>query len=698
MFGANVSGFHFSGLFLPQQNDAPRALGESLPHDSSSLLQLTVRSRVIFRILQCHMSALYGIFNFDKNPVGPETLASLQGALRAHGADGGGTWRGENLGLGAHLAHRTPEDLFEVQPLVCLDSGRVLISDARLDARAELVEALGLEDARETSDSLLIMRAFDKWGVECMSQLLGDWAFALWDAPKHRLVLARDRMGARPLCWHRNAERLAFATSAGALTALPAVERQLNLDVVADMLAGNPVDSTRSVYRDIAELPLASRMIVTRDHVHIEPYWKPDYGHQVRLNSDDEYVEAFRELFDRVMRDQMRSIAPIAVMMSGGLDSASVGATAAKLAPDQTVTAFTEVPREGFEGKVIPRRYADETPYVQAIAQLYPNLDLEFVRQGDKNLLHDADNHLKFHDGPFGTAANRVWWEQILEMASQRGCKTVMDGMQGNVAFSWNGGGLIAELLRGGQVRRAVRELRHEVENGTQKAVWRGLIRTGIMPMMPPRLRDSFVAWRTGKAEVQNEALKPLIQADFARQHGMEARVAAGNAFLASISGVQTPEIRWSYFLLGNGSGASTAAYNARFGVDIRHPLCDSRLVEWCIGVPESQCKRDGQPRHLVRRAMSDRLPPLIVDNPKRGLQAADWLEHLIAARPAIEEELANIEASPTATSILDVAPLRKLVDEWPDDLDSSSWSALDDYRITLEHGVMFGRYLRSFD
>ena len=644
------------------------------------------------------MSALYGVFNFGKNSVGPELLAPLQGALQAHGADGGGAWTGAHVGLGARLAHFTPEDRFEVQPLVCPDSGRVLVADARLDNRAELAESLGIEAFAQLPDSAFILRAFEKWGVECAVHLHGAWAFALWDAPKNRLILARDRMGARALFWHRSAERLAFATTARALTVLPGVERQLNLDLVADMLAGNPGDATRTFYRDIVQLPLASRMVLSGGNLHIEPYWKPDTAREVKLGSDEEYVEAFREIFDRVMRDNLRSLVPVGVMMSGGLDSAAIGATAARLSPNQIVTAFTEVPRAGFAGQVLPRRYADETPYVQAIAAMYPNLNVEFVRQGERNLLHGADDYLAWHDAPFGIAANRVWWEAILETASARGCNTVLDGVQGNVAFSWNGGGLIVELLRAGKWRRAIGELRHEVNQGQQNAVWRGLIRTGLVPMWPAFVREPFGAWRASKAEAQGQGLKPLISPDFAREHDMDARLKAARELRVQLSGVQTREIRWGYFLRGNGYGSTAAAFRARFGVDTRRPLCDSRLVEWCIGVPETQCKRDGQARHLVRRAMKDRLPPLIIENPKRGLQSADWLEHLLAARPAIEAEIASIEGSPTATAVMNVAQLRRLVDEWPDDLRAESWSAVDDYRVTLEHGVMFGRYLRSFD
>ncbi len=646
------------------------------------------------------MSALYGLFNFSDSPITPELLAPLQRALQPYGRDGGAHWAQGNVGIGAQLSHFTPEDLFEVQPLVCPNSGRVLVADARLDNRPELIEALGLEASAETPDSLLIMRAFDKWGVECVSHLIGAWAFALWDAPKNRLMLARDPMGARTICWHRSAERLAFATTARALTVLPDVAYALNLDVIADMLASNPADSTRTFVREISELPLASRLIVTRDQVHIERYWAPDYGRETRLERDEDYVEAFRALFDRVMSDNLRTLSPVGVMMSGGLDSAAIGATAARqLQPrGERVTAFTEVPRAGFADAVIPRRYADETPYVEAIAAMYSNLDVEWVRQGDKNLLHDDENYLQHHDGPFGTAANRVWWEMILREAGARGIQTVLDGMQGNVAFSWNGSGLLAELVRQGKWRQARREARFATQSGEQNAAWRALVRGGIVPQLPASLRQKFVGWRQSKAEAQHEGLSPLVHPDFAREFDLKQRRAAADDFMVSIVGVQTPEIRWSYFLLGNGFGSVHAAHGARFGVDTRRPLCDIRLVEWCIGVPEAQCKRDGQARFLVRRAMADRLPPLIINNRKRGLQAADWLEHLRAARPAIAAEIERIERSPTANSVMDVAQLRRLFEELPADLKPEAWQAVGKYRVTLEHGVMFGRYLRSFD
>ena len=627
-------------------------------------------------------------------------MNQLQNALQAHGRDGGACWTNAHVALGARLAHHTPEDLFEAQPLVCPDSGRVLVADARLDNRPELTEALELEASAETPDSLFIMRAFEKWGVECAKHLVGAWAFALWDAPKNRLMLARDPMGARTICWHRNAQRLAFATTARALTALPDVAATLNLDLVADMLAGNTADATRTFARDVTELPLASRMIVTRDRIHIERYWSPDYGHEVKLKRDEDYVEAFRALFDRVMSDNLRTNSPVGVMMSGGLDSAAIGATAARqLAPSGArVTAFTEVPRQGFADKVIPRRYADETPYVRAIAEMYPNLDVEWVRQGDKNLLDDDENYLRYHDGPFGTAANRVWWEMILRESGARGINTILDGMQGNVAFSWSGSGLLAELVRQGKWRQARREARAATRSGEQNAAWRALVRGGIVPQLPLALRQKFVGWRQSKAEARHEGLTPLVNPDFARQFDLEAREKLGHEAMVSIVGIQTPEIRWSYFLRGNGYGAVHAAHGARFGVDTRRPLCDIRLVQWCIGVPETQCKRDGQARFLVRRAMADRLPPLVINNLKRGLQAADWLEHLRAARPAIEAEIEKIERSSTASSILDVAALRRVFEELPADLKPEEWQSFGKYRVTLEHGVMFGRFLRSFD
>ena len=133
------------------------------------------------------------------------------------------------------------------------------------------------------------------------------------------------------------------------------------------------------------------------------------------------------------------------------------------------------------------------------------------------------------------------------------------------------------------------------------------------------------------------------------------------------------------------------------FGVETRCPPVDARLVEFCLALPEDQYLRDGQPRWLIRRAMADRLPPVVLRNRKRGLQAADWFERLSAIRPQICEELAQLEQSELARRALDLPRLRRLVEHWP----QGRWGemqVLTSYRMLLESGLMVGRFIRWFE
>ena len=105
--------------------------------------------------------------------------------------------------------------------------------------------------------------------------------------------------------------------------------------------------------------------------------------------------------------------------------------------------------------------------------------------------------------------------------------------------------------------------------------------------------------------------------------------------------------------------GAYVSGYRAMFGIDMRSPTADVRLAEFCLALPEDQFWRDGESRRLVRRAMAGRLPPAVLENNRRGMQAADWFERLLAARAQVAAELARIERSEAAQSVLDLPRLR---------------------------------------
>jgi len=665
------------------------------------------------------MSAIFGLYNRNSQPLSNALPERMSEALAHHGCDGGGIWMHGAVALGQRLMRFTPQDGYERQPRISADGMRVLVSDARLDNRDELIadgESLVADSRwqmaiRETRDAIcdprsaipdgeLILRAFEKWGEDCVHHLVGVFAFALWDARAQQLLMARSPITAPLLVYFASPQCFAFATMPSGLLALPFVPRALNEAKLADLLVQSPAAPADTLYRDIFRLRTGHLLTVGRAGIKVRRYWQPDLKRELTLARDKDYLAALNELLERVVRDHLASVTPVGVMLSGGLDSSSIAATAARLLASrgERLTAFTEAPRAGFDGPAPAGRYADETPLVRQIAAMYDNLDLWLIRSEGRTFLDDLDR-LFFHlETPFRNTSNRVWMEAILQAARERGIRVVLDGMQGNLTISWNGSGLLPGLVRSGAWARALREANAMARRGAARSTFRALVGQGISPLLPQPLWLTLERLR-GKAEArtaQPYRLWSAIHPDFAAAHRVEARARASGHDFRNRDTRGSRELR-ADALASQDFGAYLSAFRSMFGVDSRSPLADVRIAEFCLALPEEQFLYQGEPRALPRRAMLNRLPPQVLTNYKRGLQAADWFERSTQARAEIAAELEQLQACDAARRALDLDRMRQLVAQWPRD----GWGerkTMQEYRILLEHGLMVGRFLRWFD
>jgi asparagine synthase (glutamine-hydrolysing) len=246
------------------------------------------------------VSAIFGLVAVHSDGLPGRALETMRSALADHGGDGGGIWALGGAGLGHQLKLATPEDRFERQPLVSQDGRRVLVSDGRIDNRPELAGELGLtRAARAVPDSAFILAAYERWGADCSRHLVGSFSFAVWDAGVRRLLLARSPFSARPVFFHQTADFVAFATMPRALFALPGVLRRLSLDSVADHLIVVPLEPGASMFQDIRTLEPGHALTVDRRGCQLRAFWEPELRRPLRLRSDEEYVGAFTERFDR---------------------------------------------------------------------------------------------------------------------------------------------------------------------------------------------------------------------------------------------------------------------------------------------------------------------------------------------------------------------------------------------------------------
>jgi asparagine synthase (glutamine-hydrolysing) len=670
------------------------------------------------------MSAIFGIVHFDGASPEPADLARMSAALSHHGADGGGLWQDGSAALGQRLMRFTPQDAFERQPLLSLDRSLVLVSDARIDNRRELLDELRTANddwipagtlpaslpsqspihqspisVDQLPDSQLILRAYRRWGAACVDHLIGVFAFALWDTHAKTLFAARSPIVAPSLVYAATGKRFAFATMPSGLHALPFLPRTLNDRAVANLLADVGGGPFETLYHAVLRLPTGHWLLAGQDGVQVEAYWRPDLDREIRFAHDEAYLAAFNDLFARVVGDQLASVTPVAVQMSGGLDSAAIAAVAARRldGTGQRLAAFTEVPRAGFTGNLSSGMYADETPYVQAIANMHANLDLNLLRTDGQIFLHDLDALFAQLEAPFRNTSNRVWIEAILGECRRRGMRVLLDGMQGNLTLSWGGKGLLPGLLRTGRWGQAARELRAVAAMRGIRPALRGLVGQGIMPLLPDaawlainRLRslgqDGAPPW---------QAMTALHPAFLAAQ-GVPDPADDRSLALRARPTADTRRLRYTA-LAEQDFGAYLSAYRAMYGVDMRSPTADVRLAEFCLALPEEQYLRGGEARSLIRRAMTGALPPVVLANRKRGMQAADWFERLVGARALVGAELDRLERSELAQRVLDLKRMRRLYERLPTG-DTAADPVNYEYRGVLESGLMVGRFLCWFE
>ncbi|MCC7354739.1 MAG: lasso peptide isopeptide bond-forming cyclase, partial [Anaerolineae bacterium] len=349
------------------------------------------------------MSAIAGIYSIDGKPVAPNDLERMAESLAHRGSDRQGLWHKGPVGLVHRMLWTTPESLHERLPLIDGTGDLVLTADARIDNRDELVKALGLASSLsdEFSDSELILGAYQKWGERCPEQLLGDFAFAIWDAKRQHLFCARDPMGVRPFYYHHSALLFVFASEIKALHCLSQVPRLLNEMRVADYLVRLFEDRAITFYRDILRLPAAHSLIVARGgEIRLRRYWALDPSREVRLRSDDEYAEAFLGLFTEAVRCRTRSAFPVGSTLSGGVDSSSVACTARRVltaAGKQTLHTFSAI-FPGLPEKVLP--LIDERRYMSAVLAM-GGFESHYVHADRLSPLTDLDKVLWHMDEAF---------------------------------------------------------------------------------------------------------------------------------------------------------------------------------------------------------------------------------------------------------------------------------------------------------
>ena len=437
------------------------------------------------------MSAIAGLLRFDGGTVTRHGLERAANALRQYGPDRADIAVADGIGLVHVLMRMTPEDQFDRQPWQGA-SGALITADVRLDNRDEVLERIGIMpgEARAWPDSRVLLAGWEKLGDALWPMLRGPFAVAIWDSRRRALTLARDHLGLNVVMWHKSERFFAFATMPNGLFALDDVPRQLSEEKLADFLVLNHADHATTIYRNVFRLPPAHVMQIEADGSCRQfRYWSPAEIAPIELGSDQAYAEGLRERLDVAVRRQMRSAHPVGCLLSGGLDSSSVSALAARALAEKNerLAAFTGVPRRGFDGPVPAGHYADETPYVEAIARAVGNIDVTYVENDRCNDFAELERFFIALEGPVRNPTNFGWMLAILRLARTQGRRVLLGGFHGNCTISWNGWSQAVTHLKHGRLLTALRQWQMFYRHSpySRRAALQKLF---VEPLLPERL------------------------------------------------------------------------------------------------------------------------------------------------------------------------------------------------------------------
>lgn len=589
--------------------------------------------------------------------------------------------------LGRRLFRLLPEDQYDRGPVQT--GGWTVVADARLDNRSELADALGLAsaDIATVPDAALIARAVERWDEEAADRLIGDFAFAAWHQAGARLLLARDFVGQRPLHFYRGGGFFAFASMPKGLHGLSEVPREPDTDNVRSFLGLLPERGTATFYKGIERVPPAHLAVVTRDGVALRRYWQPSRA-TLRLKSSGEYQEAVREALDRAVAARLRGAgATIASHLSGGLDSSTVTASAARqLGPaGKRVVAYTAVPGVGFRAPERAGQFADESEHAAAVAALYTNVEHVLIRAMARSPLQRLDRNAFLFERPVLNLCNETWIEAILDDAKQRGLQVLLTGQLGNMSFSFDGYERLSALLARCRITTLIREAMALRRNGI--GLRNSTART-LGPFLPAGAWLALNRWRGRQLELTDYSLLAAPAAEMVRKEAAEAAHdltyrPRSDAFQKRLSAIRRVD-------LGNYNKGMLGGW----GIDVRDPTADRRLFELCLSIPLDQYLRNGTVRAIARCGFKDRLPALITDELRKGLQGADWYEGLSGAREDAAEEVERLSGLAAAEGLFDLGRMRTLMSDWPQG-DWNSPAVNHAYRLALLRGVSAGHFLR---
>ena len=473
---------------------------------------------------------------------------------------------------------------------------------------------------RTKSDTETIVHAYEQWGEECVHRFRGMFAFAIWDAPKRRLLLVRDRLGIKPVYWTRTSDALVFGSEIKAILASGLIQPEANQAVLPEVLSTRFISGEDTMFRGIHKLLPGHVLVFERGTIATRKYWDvPARGTTSPERVGASPVARFKELLEESVKLRLMADVPLGMFLSGGIDSSAIAALMARL---------IDRPLQTFSVAFKDRAY-NELDYAREVATAIGAVSHEIVID-DRDFFGALPKLVWHEDEPIAHPSSIPLYfvsalarEHVTVVLTGEGSDELLAGYgkYPRVAWNWRAGTMYERMMPG-----AVRSS----------------IARGVIPMLPPRLaryaRRSFLAMDRTPESMFFDNFAAIRLADQRQLLSPSLRAAATNAgaygssldYFNAPGGDSTLLDRLLYAdiktylveLLMKQDQMSMAA-----SIESRVPFLDHKLVEYAATLPDQWKLNGWTTKRILRESMKGLLPDSILNRPKMGFPVpfAGW-------------------------------------------------------------------------
>jgi asparagine synthetase B (glutamine-hydrolysing) len=645
------------------------------------------------------MSAIAGIYHLNNEPINLEHGNRMMKELEKYPADDIQTWHNDKVFLGCHAQWITPESVGEKLPYYDHERKLAITADAIIDNRDELFERLQVDKSKRKviTDSELILLSYHKWGEDCPQFLVGDFAFMIWDEKKQQFFGARDPSGYRTLYYFINHLRFAYCTTILPLLSLPYIEKQINENYIAEFLAItgmiDTVDARMTPFKNIDQVPPFHSISIVGERIHLKRYGTFTPKEKLKLKSNEEYVEAFQEVFQKAVNCRLRTHKEVGSQLSGGLDSGSIVGFAAKelRKENKTLHTFSYIPPMDFVDFTHKRLMPDERPFIKKTVEYVGGISDHYYDFDGRSSYTEIDEYLDVMEMPYKFTENSFWLRGIFEEAHEKGVGILLNGDKGNSTISWGSAlDYYAILLKKLKWLRLIQEL-HQYSMKTGGARFR---------LLPYIIRKSFPFINQMVAINKALDVPTLINSDLAERTGVFSKLRKygidNSGWLASQNIYEQRRIIFENISTWNSGSTLDAKLSLRYKLWKRDPTNDIRVARFCFSVPEDQFVQNGVDRALIRRSTVNLLPNQIrLNQHVRGVQGADWLHRMTPNWSMLIEEVKELLKESYAMGFFDEGVIRSALFKSEKGLRIESMSD-PDYRILMRAVIVY-RLLKKY-